>query len=78
MSQVSRLKWQCRRGMRELDVLLEAYLEGPYRQATAERQAAFRALLEFSNRELLSCLLGEPGAVNPALESVVAEIRAYR
>lgn len=30
MSEMSRLRWRCRRGMRELDLLLEHFLAGGY------------------------------------------------
>lgn len=46
MSEQARLKWLCRRGMKELDVLFEHYLEHEYHRATEEDRAAFRVLLE--------------------------------
>lgn len=46
MSEQARLKWLCRRGMKELDVLLEHYLAHEYQQASEEERAAFRELLE--------------------------------
>lgn len=46
MSEQARLRWLCRRGMKELDVLLERYLERDYATAPAAEQAAFRELLE--------------------------------
>lgn len=46
MSERARLKWLCRRGMKELDVLLERYLERDYPQATDAERIAFRELLE--------------------------------
>ncbi len=55
--QMSRLRWQCRRGMRELDVLLVAYLERRYEQAPDEEKAAFQSLLGLSDPELMSYLL---------------------
>jgi antitoxin CptB len=41
-----RLRWHCRRGMRELDILLTRYLDERYGAAPAEEQEAFRHLLE--------------------------------
>jgi succinate dehydrogenase flavin-adding protein (antitoxin of CptAB toxin-antitoxin module) len=43
--------------MRELDVLLVAYLDRRYDQAPEKEKAAFRALLELPDPELLSYLL---------------------
>ena len=43
--------------MRELDVLLVAYLERRYDQAPSDEKAAFCALLELPDPELMSYLL---------------------
>ncbi len=53
----SRLRWQCRRGMRELDELLIEYLERRYEHAPTDEKAAFRALLELSDPEMMGYLL---------------------
>ena len=60
----NRLRWQCRRGMKELDQLLTAYLENRYEAASADDKAAFHALLELSDPELVGYLLQrrEPGS----------------
>jgi antitoxin CptB len=57
MSEQSRLKWQCRRGMRELDELLLRYLETCYSQDSDDDKAAFRAVLELADPDLNAYLL---------------------
>jgi antitoxin CptB len=59
-----RLRWHCRRGMKELDQLLTAYLENNYETASEDDKAAFRALLELSDPELVGYLLQrrQPGS----------------
>ena len=61
---MSRLRWQCRRGMKELDQLLTAYLDDGYDAAPEADKAAFRALLALSDPELVGYLLQrrEPGS----------------
>lgn len=54
----ARLRWQCRRGMRELDELLLGYLDGRYAQAGDSEKSAFRKLLDLSDPELMTYLLG--------------------
>lgn len=49
---ISRLKWLCRRGMKELDVLMEAYLADRYEQAPASEQQAFREVLEMDDPDI--------------------------
>lgn len=55
--QVSKLRWQCRRGMRELDDLLTDYLEDRYDDADADEKEAFAALLQLPDPELVGYLL---------------------
>jgi len=43
---IAKLKWRCRRGMKELDVLLNGYLESEYSQASNAEQDTFHLLLE--------------------------------
>lgn len=57
MSEESRLKWQCRRGMRELDELLVRYLEDSYPGDSEDDKAAFQAVLELADPELNAYLL---------------------
>ena len=59
-----RLRWQCRRGMKELDQLLTRYLDRHYAAASENDKAAFHALLELSDPELVGYLLQrrEPGS----------------
>ena len=57
MSELAKLRWQCRRGMKELDLLLEAYLAGDYLQADAAEKERFRQLLQLEDDELLTALL---------------------
>ena len=71
--QKSRLRWQCRRGMRELDDLLLRYLEQRYDAASAEEKAAFRAFLELSDPELMGYLLQKQQPA-PEFDHVVAHI----
>ena len=58
------MRWQCRRGMKELDQLLTGYLDNGYDAAAEADKAAFRAILELSDPELAGYLLQsrEPGS----------------
>ena len=67
LMQESRLKWQCRRGMRELDELLLTYLTQQYPTAPELDKEAFRALLELSDPTLIEYLLQ---CVRPASEPI--------
>ena len=53
----ARLQWRCRRGMKELDLLLEAYLRHRYPYAPGAEQRAFERLLEQPDPDLAGWLL---------------------
>jgi len=52
-----RVRWRCRRGMRELDVLLGRWLEHRWPEAGEGMRADFAALLELPDPQLAAWLL---------------------
>lgn len=68
---VSRLRWRCRRGMRELDVLLERYLQQRYPCAPAAEQQAFEALLDLPDPQLLAFLMRREIPADPEWVHVI-------
>ena len=53
-----KLRWRCRRGMKELDVLLARYMDEHFRSASTAEQDAFRQLLETQDTVLYAYCLG--------------------
>ena len=54
-----RLRWQCRRGLLELDILFLRFLEQRYPALSAAQQGCFRGLLDQSDQTLLAWLHGQ-------------------
>lgn len=50
--ELQRLRWQCRRGLLELDYLFEEYLDNGYLQADADERAQFLWLLDQQDPDL--------------------------
>jgi antitoxin CptB len=73
-AELSRLRWRCRRGMRELDVLLERFMERDYAEAGAEERAAFETLLNLQDPEILELITGRRVAENSVLRDVVQRL----
>jgi len=63
--QSDRLRWQCRRGMLELDYLLETYLDHAYPALTGREKALFEDILNNLDPDLQSWLLGDEDAPEP-------------
>lgn len=51
------IRWRCRRGMRELDVLVEGFYTRRYGAMSDAEQAQFRALLEVADPDLVNWLM---------------------
>lgn len=75
-AKMTRLAWQCRRGMLELDLVLQAYLDHHYDAAPAEEQQAFEALLKYPDPLLLEYVMGYTVPADSRLAHVVHRLRA--
>jgi antitoxin CptB len=71
----ARLRWRCRRGMRELDQLLEQWLNVRFTQADASMQRAFAELLEEQDPQLWDWLSGRAAPPRSDWQCIVDEIR---
>ncbi len=74
---LGRTLWRCRRGMKELDLLLERFGRGRLPEASPNERRAFERLLELPDPVLAGYFLGgvEPG--DAATAALVRQIRAY-
>jgi antitoxin CptB len=72
--EMSRLRWRCRRGMRELDMLLLDYVENRYQQAGEDEQRAFRHLLTTPDPDILDLLTEKIIADDELLQNVIKRL----
>lgn len=70
------LRWRCRRGMKELDLLLERFLDCEYAASTPAAKAAFAAMLEWPDPQIMACLMQQTAPPDPETANVVERIRA--
>lgn len=70
-----RLRWRCRRGLLELDLLLDAFLETAYSALSKEEKQAFEALLCYPDQALWRYCLAEEPHRDPLTADVIAKIR---
>lgn len=72
---IGKLRWRCRRGMKELDLLTLGYLERHYPEASAEERQAFADLLELQDPLLMSYMVGRETPADPVSARVVKVMR---
>tara|TARA_R110001583_G_scaffold58923_5_gene175332 strand:+ start:101 stop:352 length:252 start_codon:yes stop_codon:yes gene_type:complete len=68
---INRLRWHCRRGMLELDVLLIPFLEGPFRSLTPEDQKLFEKFIEGEDQDLFSWFMRSSVPEDPQFKRMV-------
>jgi antitoxin CptB len=73
--ELKRLRWQCRRGMREMDMLLERWLDARYLKIDAARQTAFRTLLKTEDDLLWDWMMGKAAPGDTLQAELIVEIR---
>ncbi len=66
-----RLRWACRRGMLELDVLFMPFVDEAYDQLTPEQQLAFERLLLCQDPELFAWFMGHETCEDEELNDMV-------
>ena len=76
MSELSKLKWHCRRGVKELDIVLNGYLNFYFNNENKDpMKASFKALLELEDPVLYAMLLGDIEPENTQQQQVLERLR---
>jgi antitoxin CptB len=74
VQELGELRWRCRRGMKELDVLLSRYVDEEFAQASGAQQEAFRALLDMPDPQIWAYCLGLEPPPTAVLGSLIRRI----
>lgn len=74
--ELRRLRWRCRRGMRELDILFTRYLEHGWIKDSDAEHGVFLRLLDCEDDRLWRWFLDLEPAPDAALDSLVRRIRS--
>lgn len=70
-----KLRWACRRGMRELDFWFLNYLDHAYATAPREEQLTFQRLLGYQDQEIFDWMMETAQPMDAALREIVERIR---
>lgn len=72
----SNYSWQCRRGMLELDLLLNNFVNKEVEALTPKQKQTFELLLSYPDQTLLDLLLGNSVASDDSISIIVQKIRS--
>ena len=54
----AKIRWACRRGMLELDILLIQFFDHQFEQLSFSEQQQFKKFLSIEDPQLMNCLIG--------------------
>ena len=72
----SRIRWDCRRGMLELDIVLAQFMEQNFERLTPHEVEAFKDLLAYSDPDLWGLIQSNESSVNDNVTKVLLLLRA--
>jgi len=75
-TELKKLRWRCRRGMRELDQLFGRYLDRNWAQAPAEEREVFLYLLDCEDDKLWRWFMGYETCPDARPAELISRIRA--
>ena len=75
MSEMSHLRWRCRRGAKELDIVMNRYLDQMYEDAEPSQQQAFKELLMVEDPTVFDLLLERIDAQNDEQQTLLVTLR---
>jgi succinate dehydrogenase flavin-adding protein (antitoxin of CptAB toxin-antitoxin module) len=76
MADLDRIRWRCRRGLLELDLILKRFLENHFDRLDALQRDLFNQLLDESDNDLLDWTLGRKEPFESRYRPLVELLRA--
>lgn len=71
----AKIKWQCRRGMLELDLILNRFISTHLEQLNSKQLSAFEQLLTYPDPDIYCWLMGEQVPFEQELIDIVTFIQ---
>jgi antitoxin CptB len=74
----SRLLWRCRRGIKEMDIILQDFVDNSYEQLSNENKNAFSNLLDEQDLDILNWIMGKDEPTDSKLIGIINIIKISR
>jgi len=72
---LARLRWRCRRGLLELDIVLGRFVEAHYAQLSEKEQQIFDEFLDLPDNPLWDMISGRKDAVSDDEAALLVKLR---
>lgn len=73
-----RIMYQARRGLKELDFYIDAYVKMQYLKASEEEQLTFAKMLTYEDPDLLNFFMNQDSPDDEAVMALVNKIKVWR
>ena len=74
----SRLLWRCRRGIKEMDIIFQDFINHSYDQLTDDKKNSFSRLLDEQDLDILNWIMGKDKPYDNELVNIINIIRESR
>ena len=72
----SQLLWRCRRGVRELDILMTRFVEQFYDQMSEQEQAQFEKLLDVQDPTIMDWIFERETPPDQPMQALIHKLQA--
>ena len=75
MKNLERVRWRCRRGLLELDIVLRRFIDASYMQLNEAELSVFEDLLDMPDNPLWDMIAGRQNATLDAQRALLEKIK---
>lgn len=75
MSELNRLRWRCRRGLLELDLVLTRFVQRDLERLSGEELKVFALLLDYPDNDLWDMIAGRVPCADARLQSILSRLQ---
>ena len=72
MAEIDRVRWRCRRGLLELDVVLTRFLDRHFETLSSQQRSTLNRLLDYPDNDLWDFLSGKQPPPDPEAAGIIS------
>jgi antitoxin CptB len=72
MAEIDRVRWNCRRGLLELDVVLARFLDRHFESLSPHQRDAFNRMLDYPDNDLWDFVTGKQAPPDAEMAGIIS------